>query len=346
MKNTYPLLLLLLLSCGKEPKSTTSGPTLSDRPAVTLITPQVRSLSYEMKATGLVAHKQDIRLAFKTPGLVKKIYVQEGQWVKQGQLLAELDLSEIQSQTEQARLAVEKATRDYERAKRLVNDQAALPQAMEDALTGLEAAKQQQKTAQFNLKLSKIYAPTSGRILRKLAESGELIGAFQPVLLMGSGATAQVVLVGVSARDLVQISMGQSVQLRLEAYPEQTFFGKVTQKAVAPSPGTGQYEVEITLQSTKIPLQSGFIAQALFSTSTSPSSLAIPIEAFIEGDGQNGFVFLYDASQQRVRKTPVKVGKTMDRWIQVLEGIQPGDSLVSAGANFLTDQELVKSVRL
>lgn len=343
----YLLISLLLIgSCQekKAPQVTTSP--VADRPAVTLVTPQSRTLFSDMKATGIVAHQQDVRLAFKTPGLVKRIAVREGQWVKSGQLLAELDLSEIQAQTEQARLAVEKATRDYERAKRLVAAQAAVPQTMDDALTGLEAAKQQQQTAQFNLKLSRIYAPSSGRILRKLAEPGELMGAFQPILVLGTGATAQVVLAGVSARDLVQIQIGQKAQLSMEAYPGQSFTGKVTQKAVAPSPGTGQYEVEITLDPTRFAPQSGFIAQVTFEPLHHQTRLAIPIEALVEGQGYEGFVFLYDANTHRVRKTKIKVGKSIDRWVEVTEGLQLTDSLVSAGANFLSDQELVKPVRL
>lgn len=340
----YMGLISLLISC-QEKKTTQSAP-VADRPAVTLITPQLRTLGSDIQASGMVAHRQDVRLAFKTPGLIKRIWVQEGNYVKAGQLLAELDLSEIQAQTEQARLAVEKATRDYERAKRLVADQAAVPQTMDDALTGLEAAKQQFQTAQFNLKLSRIYAPTSGRILRKLAETGELMGAYQPVFLLGTGRAAQVVQVGVSARNLVQIHVGQRVQIQIEAYPGQSFSGKVTQKAVAPSPGTGQYEVEIHIDPTQYPLQSGFIAQALFITQTDQAALSIPIEALVEGQGEEGFVFVYDPRTQRVKKTKIKVGRSIHRWIEVTEGLQATDSLVSAGANFLSDAELVKPVRL
>ena len=153
-------------------------------------------------ATGKLSLEEEAKLSFKTGGVIKQIYVAEGQSVRQGQLLAELDLAEISAQTQQARLgqqqaeinvenaklALKLAERDFKNAKGLYRDSVATLEQLQNAEVQLDNARNQLQAAQkgvamsgeqvgvadFNLKYSRINAPSNGIILKKLAEANEL----------------------------------------------------------------------------------------------------------------------------------------------------------------------------
>ena len=153
-------------------------------------------------ATGKLSLEEEAKLSFKTGGVIKQIYVAEGQSVRQGQLLAELDLAEISAQTQQARLgqqqaeinvenaklALKLAERDFKNAQGLYRDSVATLEQLQNAEVQLDNARNQLQAAQkgvamsgeqvgvadFNLKYSRINAPSNGIILKKLAEANEL----------------------------------------------------------------------------------------------------------------------------------------------------------------------------
>ncbi len=296
-------------------------------------------------ASGTLASKSEMKLAFKTGGMIKKVYVQEGQSVKAGQLLAELDMSEIDAQVKQAQLGMEKASRDLERVKKLFADEAIPLNKLEDATTGFDVAKQSVQVAEFNQKLSKIYAPSAGRILRKIAESGELITPFAPVFILGTGESAFIVNVGLSDKNIVHVKIGDHAQVTLDAYPNEIFDGKVSQIAQTVNPMTGTFEVEIQLDNQQgKKLISGFVAKASIMTSHSSKTLVAPIESIIEADKNKAFVYTINPGNNSVSKTPIQIGEIVGNNVQILSGVEEGTQIVTKGANFLSDQSKVKVV--
>jgi len=119
-------------------------------------------ISLPVRSIGIVATSEEIRLSFKTGGIIAHAYVNEGQSVKAGQLLAELNLSEITAQVNQAENGYEKALRDFTRAKNLFADSVATLEQYQNAETGLNVAKSILDAAQFNLVHSRIKAPAMG----------------------------------------------------------------------------------------------------------------------------------------------------------------------------------------
>ena len=107
-----------------------------------------------------------MRLSFKLGGVVRRIAVQEGDEVKQGQRLAEIELAEVGAQVEQARQLADKAQRDLERGERLHADQVISLEQLQDLRTQASVARAGLKSAQFNLGFSTIVAPRDGVVLR------------------------------------------------------------------------------------------------------------------------------------------------------------------------------------
>ena len=128
-----------------------------------------------LKTNGVVAARDEMRLSFKTGGIIRRITVQEGQSVKQGQLLAELELTEINAQFQQAKQVADKAARDLERGERLHADQVISLEALQNLRTQAAVTAAARDAARFNLSQSTIVAPRDGVILRQLAEERELV---------------------------------------------------------------------------------------------------------------------------------------------------------------------------
>ncbi len=339
MKNTFYFFgFILLLSCGKKPAETQTEEPL----AVTVTHTSIRSEADEIVASGLLSSKSELKLAFKTGGVIKRMYATEGQSVKAGQLLAELDMSEIDAQVNQAKLGLQKAQRDLERVKRMFADEVATQATLDDATTGYEIAQQMVQTATFNQKLSRIYAPQSGQILRKLAEQGELITPFAPAFILGTGPGAFMVNIGLADKEVVKIKKGDKATISLDAYPGERFSATVTQIAQVINPQTGTFEVELALNAPGKKLISGFVATAQILPPGGKSFVGLPISCLVEGEGSQAFVFVYQ--KNKVKKTPVSIGEIKGEYVSILNGITVADMVVERGANFLSDGQAVKVI--
>lgn len=330
---------VLLLSCG--PKEEKPQVAQTDE-TLTIATEKVEEISIvePITASGVLSSKSEIKLGFKTGGLIKRIYVEEGQFVKKGKLLAEIDTEEIDAQVSQGNVGLEKAKRDLDRVKKLVADSAATIQTLEAATSAYEAAKQGMRVGNFNQKLSKIYAPISGKILRRIAHQGELITPFAPAFILGTGGAATQLTIGVTDREIVQLQKGNQAKVYFDAYPNETFSATLTQIAQTVNPATGTFEVELTVNAKGKTLISGFVAKAEIETSSKQVSLVVPIESIVEADGNRAFVFVYQ--DEKVAKRSVEIIKIIGNKVAVKSGVTEGDEVVVKGANFMTNGQQVR----
>jgi RND family efflux transporter MFP subunit len=129
-----------------------------------------KEMSIPVHCSGKLASKEESKMSFKTGGIISGIFVDEGQRVKKGQVLAKLNLSEIQAQVNQARLGLDKAERDFRRTNNLYNDSVVTLEQLQNATTALDIAKSNVEIAEFNLQFSTIKANSNGTILKRIAE--------------------------------------------------------------------------------------------------------------------------------------------------------------------------------
>ncbi|MBN1351214.1 efflux RND transporter periplasmic adaptor subunit [candidate division KSB1 bacterium] len=325
--------VLMLITCSSETND------LPPKEAIVVKTEPVRQqdVSISIHTSGKLASKSEIKLSFKIGGIISQLTVDEGQRVHKNQLLAKLNQSEIQAQVVQARSGYDKAKRDLERVNRLFADSVATMEQVQDASTGLNIAKSNLEIAEFNLKHSAIHAPANGNILKRFAESNELIAAGHPVFLLGSGGTEWIVRAGVSDREALNLQLNDSASVVFDAYPNHSFAATVTEIAEAADPYTGTFEIELKINSRQIKLISGFIGRITISPSKKRRSVMIPIEAFIEGTGNQGIVYVPDAGGTIARRLPVVVGDIHHNKIEVLSGLESAARVITEGAPYLSD---------
>lgn len=342
MKHLTSLMFVLLLSaCGVAPSDPTVDQGTPVRTGVASSGPAIASL----KTNGIVAARDEMRLSFKTGGIIRRITVQEGESVKQGQLLAELELTEINAQFQQAKQVADKAARDLERGERLHADQVISLEALQNLRTQAAITAAARDAARFNLGQSIIVAPRDGVILRQLAEERELIPPGQPVIVLGSSERGHVVRAAVSDRDLVRINVGDRAEIRLDAYPGRVFTGKVHEVSAAADPRSGLFPIEVRFEvpaDTK--LATGFVAklQLTPAAATASNLTYIPVAALVEGDGDIAQVFVVDGAVARKRQ--VQVAFIDGDAVALSSGLAIGTALVTEGALYLVDGERISPI--
>ncbi len=360
-------MVLVIVSCQQD--SSTRQASKVQKKEVRTVEAKLINHQEVIFASGRLSSEEESKLSFKTGGIIKRIYVREGQSVRKGQLLAELNLDEISAQTQQAnigkqqaeinienaKLALRLAQRDYDNTLGLYQDSVATLEQLQNAEVQLESSKnqlvaaqkgkniteQQINVAQFNLKYSKIIAPSDGLILQKLAEANELVGPGNPVFLFGSKDKAQVIKVSVTDKDIIHIELGNPASVKFDAYPGKTFNGQVREKASMADPYTSTYEVEIEVQADGKKLLSGFIGQVEIYSDTQEEMVLIPIDALLKADEQVGEVFVIDDSI--ARRTRIGIYGFKGENLLVNKGLLAGDLVIIGGAGFLNDDELVIS---
>lgn len=370
MKQTNITLFILLLLLSAACQTENPEKNKADKQAKEVKTVEATSTDYQetVYATGRLSSTEEAKLSFKTGGIIRKIYVREGQTVRKGQVLAELTLDEIQAQTQQAdisqqqadinidnaKLALKLAQRDYDNALGLFQDSVATLEQLQNAEVQLENAKnqlaaaqkgknltkQQLNVAQFNLRFSRISAPSDGVILKKLAENNELVGPGNPVFLFGSKDKAQVIKVNVTDKDIIHIELDNPANIQFDAYPQLTFKGAVREKASMADPYTGTYEVEVEVKPEGKKLYSGFIGQVRIYTDAAQKLVSIPVDALLKANGQVGEVFIVEDSL--AKRTSISIYKMEDQTLLISKGLIPGDRVIISGAGFLNDDEPVK----
>ena len=294
-----------------------------------------------IRTNGLLANKDEIRLAFKVGGVIRKLSVSEGEHVRKGQRLAEIEQTEVNAQVEQARQAHEKAKRDAARGERLYEDKVISLEQLQDLRTQAAMYEAGLNSAEFNSSYAAIVAPRDGTVLRRLAEERELVAAGTPVLVVGAQDKGFIVRTGLADREIVQVHLGDAAQVRLDALPDATLTGTVTEVASASDVASGMFRIEVTLAATNLPLKSGLVAKLTVvpSSASAGSRVYVPIGAIVEGDGRTARLFVLD--KDRARRRDVEVAFIEGDNVALVGGVEAGEQVITDGAQYLEDGEQV-----
>jgi membrane fusion protein, multidrug efflux system len=326
------LAAIMLSGCGKKSAVVTPMPvpvriaTVSEGPAQPPI-----------DATGLIVARDELRLSFKLGGLTQRVLVREGDRVRKGQLLAQLDPTEIAAQVEQTQQMATKAERDLARGEALQTDQVIPLEQLQNLRTQADVARAQLRAARFNQQYASITAPTDGVVMRRLVGERELVAAGQTALVMGRNDNGFVVRFAVADRNVVQLRQGQAAELRVDAWPAETFKAQVSQIANAADPTSGLFNVEASLAATSRQLVSGLVGRVrLWPEAGTNTTLAyVPIGAVLEGNDKLAHIFVADGDIARSRA--IEVAFITADSVAVSRGVKAGEKVISTGASYVED---------
>jgi membrane fusion protein, multidrug efflux system len=317
------------------------GPALTTAVSVRVAPVAIEAIARPVVATGTLGPKEEVSLSFKVGGVIERVLVDEGRTVRAGDTLAMLDLSEIDAAVTRARSGAEKAERDLARAQRLYRDSVATLEQTQNAQTGRDVAAAELTSALFNRRYAVILAPTSGVILRRSAEPGELVSPGSVVLTLGSRARGNVVRVALADRDVVRVRLGDRAAIRFDALADRTFAGQVREIAAAADPLTGTYRVEVAIGGANA-LASGLVGTVEILPRAAQAVPLVPVEALLEADGNRAVVFALADDGQRAERRAVTVGFRVGDRVAVAAGLEGVRTVITDGAAYLDDGSAVR----
>ena len=334
-----------LCGCGAEQQDD----AMETPPAAVRAVPAASvAVTAQTRAVGVLAPRDEIRLAFKVGGVVDSVRVESGDVVRKGQVLAELKRAEVDATVSQAVEGVEKARRDLERARQLRIDEVATEEQVQDLTTAYNVARSNLDAARFNARFARIEAPADGIVFERMVEGGELVQPGQPVVVLGSTASGWVVRVGLADRDAVRMEPGAPAQVTFDAFPGRAFAGKVTRIGAAADRVTGTFEIEVEVQPQGARFARGLVARVSLPLAPLPDVAAtatvVPLTALVEADGQRATVYVLDREKNVARRKDVTLGPLLGEQVIVTAGLTSGEPVITDGAAWLTDGRSVRVV--
>jgi RND family efflux transporter MFP subunit len=339
------LVLFSLFSCRSPKKEEKAQQETFGASPVKVIKVKRQKISEKLYYTGTLEAWQKITITPDVGGKIAQIYVDEGDRVSKGQVLAELDTEAIRLQLEQAEAAFavaeasyKDALRNKERMDRLIKENAVSEQQYEKVKLAFESADAQLKQAQAALNLARhaldvsiMRAPFSGVIASKNSNVGDVInpmmGSFSPV----SGVLTLVdfsrvkITMGVSQNDILRIKKGQVAIAKVPAYPDREFKGTVSLVNLAADPLAKKFNIEMLVDNPDLVLRPGTFGEIILEVSTHENSLVLPQKAIVE----NKYVFL--AQGNKAEKREVTVGLQDTDLVEIISGVQEGDLVIIEG---------------
>lgn len=294
-----------------------------------------------VRISGLLENKSEQSLGFKIPGLVSRVYVDEGQFVTKGQLLASLDLEEIDAEVSKAKSVLANAQRNLERFKSLQGQNALSMDQVQSAQTRVDVARSDLTVAQFNRRHAVIKAPEAGRILNRSLEPNELVQLGQSVFVFAPKKTGWVLSTGITDKDIVRTQLGDKAELYFDAYPNQKFQAIVSEVAGRADAATQTFEIELrlinSLEKKKARnLLAGFVGHGRVYPTQKESLLLLPLTALLRADGKQAEVYVLDESDEAHLRL-IDVAFIEGSRMAVRAGIQEGERIVIQGAPYLSE---------
>ncbi|AEE96860.1 efflux RND transporter periplasmic adaptor subunit [Mahella australiensis] len=413
---------LLMTGCSDQPQTSTQDQQKNAAVAVSVQKVALGSVGNSREYTARLKPIQDVMIIPKLPGKVTAIPVEIGDAVKKGDLLLELDTSDIQPQIDQAQAAynvakinvndTKKKKEDLDNMEKKLKDQQnsltsqqkqlndtvkqlqsqlndlkkqlasapdervkaqlqstidALESQLSKAQDGLSSVNEalkavqtqissiatskmqipsdellnaQLKQAEAALNLAKhqltntkIYAPIDGIVASVNVDEGEMVA--QTTLPMNVIDVSKLLMdIQVAEADISKIQKGQSVNIKVDAVPDQTYNGTVTMISPTPDPRSQNYPVSIQIDNKGNYLKAGMFARAELAVDKKTDVIVVPSTAVLD---ENGIKVVYVADGGKAQKQQVEIGMDDGKMVEIKKGLDVGQNIVVEGQQYLTD---------
>jgi RND family efflux transporter MFP subunit len=314
-----------------------TGTIRSKDVSVAVVAP--RAFDHYVQTQGKVESENNILVSSKSMGVVTAVYVTEGQSVSRGQVIAQLDNSVIQRNIEGMKSQLELATSVYERQKNLWDQKIGTEVQYLQAKTNKESLEKQLASLVEQNDMTRIKSPISGTVDQVVVKIGENISPGMPAARIVNNADLKLEA-NVSEAYVTSIRKGNRVLVNIPELNEE-IEAKVTFVGRTIDPLTRTFRVDVKLPSLDNlrPNMTGVI-KVIFHTE--PSAIAVPVNLVQEVNGEK-IVYIAETSgtQTIARKKVVTVDGVYSNLAQV-EGLEPGDSIITVGYQGLNDGDIVK----
>ncbi|MBU1565605.1 MAG: efflux RND transporter periplasmic adaptor subunit [Proteobacteria bacterium] len=326
--------IILFLGCDKDGGS--DGKKVRQLATANVTASKVvkRIAGNQIEVVGTVQAVEQAVISAKITGNVITLPVDLGSRVKHGELLAELSAAEISAQVQEARAQLEQAKRNLAREENLLKKNAATPETVKALNDSLRIAEAAHKTTLTMLDFTRITAPFTGIITRKLVSVGDLATPGKPLLHIEEENNLQV-LTDIPEAMILKITKGDKLKVFIPSV-DLGLVGTVSEVSPVADPSSRTSPIKLRIPNNP-QLRSGQFARVTLAMAQA-ETLAVPAGAVVPF-GQMEKVFVVDDGKAWLRL--VRTGAKSDQYLEILSGLAEGENVVVDGNNNLEDGQPV-----
>jgi RND family efflux transporter MFP subunit len=361
MHKLFPVIGLEILAAlaGCSRAQSGSGPKGRPAPSVVVAKVVARDVPVEIQAPVDLRPLEQVDVGSKVLGYVDAVFVERGDRVKKGQIVALVRPSDLPDQLAAARSSIGQikaqavlARTNYERASKLAPSGVVSQQELQSASAALASAESAESSAQaqisglaIRLGETRITSPITGYVSARRLDQGALVGP------PGGGAIVTVVrmdrlrvFLSLNEPDAMGVSVGLDAHVELDALPGRSFSGKVVRVAPSFDPLTRTLEAEVQLDNQAGELRPGMYGRGSIRRETHPNTPVVSVNAVQFSSNQKYVFVLHDT---KVERRAITTGAEVEdgAFLEVRSGLAPGEEVVIAGTDGLGDGATVRVTR-
>ncbi len=350
--------LLLVAGCARKEAGDEDEVKAAEVPTISAevatATRQTIARQLIVRGTVAAAPNEDVKISALVAGRVIGVPVAEGDTVRKGQVVAEIDRRPLEDQrrqasaaVQQAKAALENARLNLERNQRLFTQGIAAGKEVEDAQSqfaaaqaGVEQASAALDIADRNVERAHVISPIAGQVVKRLVSVGEQVDgtAAQPIVEVAN-LDAVELAANIPAEYLAAVRVGQPVAIVSETFPGRRFEGQVIAIAPAVDPATNAALGRVRIRNAERSLKVGMFAEARIPVEEHKNAVVVPASA-IERVQQDTFAYVLKGDT--AERTPVTLGIQTPEAVEVLSGVPDGARVLASNVHGLGDKAKVR----
>ncbi len=295
------------------------------------------TISAYYTGTASLEAEEEATVATKTSGVVTKLFVEEGDFVRAGQALAQLDGERLALELARTEVSLNTLKREHERNQGLFDKQLISVEEFERVRSDYEAQQAAYDLAKLELDYTTIRAPISGIVSQRNIKVGNTLRLNDPAFHI-SDFDPLLAVMHAPERELGTLRVGQEAQLLVDALQQSVFPGVIERISPVVDPTTGTFKVTIEVKDSSKQLKPGMFGRIRIVYDTRDEALLVPKEAVIEED-EVASVYLIRSGE--AFRMDVEKGFTDTRHVEIVSGIEEGDTVITAGQASLRDSSNV-----
>jgi membrane fusion protein (multidrug efflux system) len=291
-----------------------------------------RAVAASYTGTAPLEPRAEAQVIAKVSGVALQVLVEEGQYVKAGQVLVRLDSARSALVAAQSAAQLRKLEANYARSRQMAEQNLISANDNDQLRYDLENARAANKAANLELQYANVTAPISGVIASRSIKAGNFVQINTPIMRIVDVSRLEAVL-NVPERELATLKAGLPVQLAVDALPGKAFTGTVDRVAPVVDSGSGTFRVVCAFADGEA-LRPGMFGRIKIDYDQRADALVVPRAALLEDEADPAVFVVRNKKSARV---PVKLGYLDGEWAEVRSGIKQGEQVVIAGKSALRD---------
>ena len=313
-------------------------------PLITTFTAEESVFDHFVELQGNVSTKQNVVITAEYGGVLRQVYVKEGQNVSKGQMLAKIDDGGLSQQLAQVKIQAALAKTTFERQARLWDQKIGSEIQYLQAKSNYEAQEEAVNQIQQQIGKTIVRAPFSGTIDDVITEQGSVVAPGQSQLFRIVNLDDMYIETDVPERYISDIVKGKEVKVEFPVLGKEVD-AKVRQAGNFINPANRSFKVEIAIPSKNLDIKPNLTAKLKINDYTNPNAILIPQSIISENaEGQQYVYTIIDKVDNKatVKREFIETGKVQGNYIEVLSGIRNGEEIIDEGARSVKDGQEVK----